>query len=205
MGPIGRAQVSREAEIVARLEATDVSVGEQSALVRELRVIGTAASVGVLRVALHSGDVNLTIDAVAALARIGSDEAVDVLTECLDTGPGPRLTMAAVSLRRLRARRAVPAIVRCLEQRRDDLRPGQKRLLILALGEMPHVSELPVLSAALLDRSYRPRSAAAWALAQIRSPESADALETTAKQLPWLRALPLRRALRIRRGRADQG
>lgn len=163
------------------------------------------ASIEVLRDSLRSSDINLTVDAVYALARIGTDEAVDALIECLDMEPGPRFTLAAVSLRKLRSRRAVPAVIRCLETRGEEIREGQKRILILALGEVPHVSSIPVLSGALSDRSYRMRNAAAWALAQIRAPESSAALEAAAKELSWFRALPIRRGLRVRRRRADQG
>jgi len=113
--------------------------------------------------------------------------------------------MAAVSLRRLRSRRAVPALIRCLETRDEELDDGQKRLLVLALGYMPRVSEVPVLSASLRDRSYRIRNVAAWALAQIRAPESSTALEAAIKELSWFRALPVRRGLRVRARRADHG
>jgi HEAT repeat protein len=167
--------------------------------------IDSESSIETLSESLRSSDINLTVDAVKALARIGTDEAVDALIECLEMPQGPRLTMAADSLRKLRSRRAVPALIRCLEARDGELRDGQKRILILALGEMPHASEVPVLAAALKDRSYRMRNAAAWALAQIRAPESTAALEAAGEELSWLRALPIRRGLRVRTRRADQG
>jgi HEAT repeat protein len=199
------ADEARETQVIADLQSDDLSPDEQSALVKELRRIGTQASIDVLCAVLRSSDINLTVDAVYALARIGTDEAVDALTDCLELDPGPRLTLAASSLRKLRARRAVPAILRCLKTRSDQLRPGQKRILILALGETPHVSAVPVLSEALRARNYRMRNAAAWSLAQIRAPESTAALEAAAQELSWVRAFPARRGLRVRSRRADQG
>jgi HEAT repeat protein len=128
--------------------------------------IDSQSSIDALRESLRSSDINLTVDAVKALAGIGTDEAVDALIDCLEMPQGPRLTMAAVSLRKLRLRRSVPALIRCLETRDGELDNGQKRILILALGEMPHVSEVPVLAAALKDRSYRMRNAAACPLSK---------------------------------------
>jgi len=179
-------------------------------LVRQIKALGLERSndelsVATLRDDLRSSNANVAVSAVLGLTRIGTDQAVEALIDCLEMKPGPALTMAASSLRKLRSRRAVPSLIRCLETRDDELRDGQKRLLILALGEMPHVSEVPVLSAALRHRSYRMRSAAARALAQIRAPESSTALEAASNELSWFRALPVRRGLRVRRRRADHG
>jgi HEAT repeat protein len=101
--------------------------------------------------------------------------------------------MTVMALSALRSRTAIPALLNCL-QKRDDLRVGQRRAVVLALGRVPHVSEVPALSAALRDTSYQIRKAAAWALAQIRAPESSAALETAAAELSWLRAIPARRS-----------
>jgi HEAT repeat protein len=195
----------REVEVLARLRQDDLSLGERTSLVKELRQVGSEASVEVLRENLRARDFNLGVDAVHALARIGSDAAIDALIECLAMEPTPRLTMAAVALRRLRPAQAVPAIIRCLQARGGELRAGQKRILILALGEQPHISAIPALTASLRDPHYRTRNAAAWAVAQIRAPESAAALEAAARDLSWLRALPIRRGIHLRRRRADVG
>jgi HEAT repeat protein len=158
-----------------------------------------------LREIMLGGDINPAGDAARSLAHIGTDDAVAALIECLEVGRGPAFTLACVGLRKLRSREAVPAIICCLETRSEELRAGQKRILILALGRMPQVSEVPVLAAALTDRRYRTRNAAAWALAQIRAPESRAALETVATEMSWFRALPIRRGLRVRARRADEG
>jgi HEAT repeat protein len=202
--PTHAADWNREAEIIAELKTESLSVERERALVKQLRRLGTEASLEVLRDSLHSADINVTLDAVHALARIGNDAAVDALAECLSMDATTRLTMAAVSLRQLRSRRAVPAVIHCLETRGEELRPGQRRILVLGLGGMPHISQVPVLSAALRDPRYRMRSAAAQALARIRAPESSAALEAAANEVSWLRARPIRRGLREWR-RADQG
>jgi HEAT repeat protein len=110
-----------------------------------------------------------------------------------------------VALSKRHSRRAMPALRKCLESRGHELHRGQKRVLIVALGGVPHVSTVPVLAKALSDRSYRMRSAAAWALAQIRAPESSAALEAAADELSWLHAFPARRGLRVRTRRDDDG
>lgn len=194
-----------EAELIAELEDSEVTLGRSRVLVRRLRRIGTDRCVAVLLDCARSPDTNLSVGAVLALSRVGGDDAVDALIECMCMETGPRLTMTAASLRQTRSRRAIPALVECLETRGDELRPGQKRIVILALGGVPHVSEVPVLAAALRDGRYRIRNAAAWALAQIRAPESTAALETATRELSWLRAIPARRGLRQRRRRADDG
>jgi HEAT repeat protein len=198
-------ETDREEQVIEALQSDRLSPQSRRALVKELRRLGTDASVEVLRETLRCDELNVVVDAVNALARIRSNSAVEALIECLTLQPDSRLTLAAVSLRRLRSRRAVPALIACLQSRGKELRLGQRRLLILALGEMPHVSEVPVLADALTDRSYRTRNAAAWALAQVRAPESSVALEEAANQLSWVRALPIRRGLRARKRRADQG
>jgi HEAT repeat protein len=195
----------RESEIIDALRRDGTPLAQRRALVKELGRIGGDASIGVLRESLRSSDIELAARAVRALARIGTDEGVDALIECLDMATGTRFTLAAAALRKLRSRRAMPALIRCLETRGDKLHRGDRRILILALGEVPHVSEVPVLSAALRSPGYRTRNAAAWALAQIRAPESSAALEAAARELSWFGAVPIRRGLRLRRRRADDG
>lgn len=185
-------------------------ISRRERLVRQIKTLGLDPSedelcVATLRDDLCSSNANVAVGAVLGLERIGTDEATDALIDYLKMKPGPNLTMVVVSLKRLHAGRAVPSLVRCLERQDEELRHGQKRLLILALGEMPHVSAVPVLSASLRHRSYRVRNAAAWALAQIRAPESAAALAAASNELSWFRALPARRGLRTRTRRADHG
>jgi HEAT repeat protein len=195
----------RESEIVALLRDEDTGIGLQRELVKELRRVGSDASVGVLRESLASRDIELSGQTVRTLARIGTDEAIDALCDALELPSGPRLILAASTFRKQRAARARPAIIRCLQTRGEALRPDERRILVLALGEMPHVSAVPVLAMALRERRYRMRTAAAWALAQIRAPESEAALEEVTNELSWLRARPIRRGLRARKQRADQG
>jgi HEAT repeat protein len=194
-----------EAEVTSELRAGRLSIDEERKLVKELRTGGTESSVQALRECLRSSDTNVTVDAARGLGEIGTDEAVDALIMCLSMEPTARLAIAAVWLRRLRSRRVLPAVLHCLETRNEELRYGQKRILILALGEMPHVGAIPVLSAALRDPRYRMRYAATSSLTRIRAPESLAALEAAARELSWLRAFPIRRGIRVRKRRADQG
>jgi HEAT repeat protein len=195
----------REPKAIAKLRMAGLPVTERRALLRELQEIGTEASIPVLRENLRSHYDNVVMDAVRALGQLGTDDATDAIVECLEMEPGQRISLAALALRKLGSRRAVPAIIRCLETRSGEIRHSDKRTLIIALGKAPHVSEVPVLSAALKDRHYRMRHAAAWALAQIRAPESTGALEAAAADLSWLRGRSARRALRVRQYRSDQG
>jgi HEAT repeat protein len=194
-----------EDEAIAELERPEVSIVRRRALLTRLRYVGTAQSVPVLRQCLGSRAIEVATRAVRALEQVGTDDAVDGLIECLEMDTGPRFTFAVVALRRLGSRRAMPALLNCLETRDPELDAGNKHLVILAMGTTPHVSQVPVLSAALTARSYRTRNAAAWALAQIRAPESTAALEAAQRELSWIRARPVRRGLDVRRRRNDDG
>lgn len=186
-----------EQEVVAALEAHSLSKRRRLALLLKLRKIGTGRSIAVLRTNLRSADERTQVHAVFALAHIGTDEAADALIECLAMKKtGPRFAFAVKSLTEDHAARSRPAFVRTLEERRDELRQGDKQLLVYALFQNPHRSEVPVLASLLRERSRETRRMAAVALAQIKAIEAREALEEAARSLPWLRALQARRALR---------
>lgn len=186
-----------EQEVIAALEAGGLSKKRRRALLSRLRQVGTERSIEVLRANLRSTDVKAQVCAVFALAHIGTDEAADALIECLAMKKtGPRFAFALKSLTEGHAARARPAFIRTLEERRHELHQGDKRLLVYALFQNPHRSEVPVLAPLLRERSRETRRMAAVALAQIRASESREALEEAARSLSWLRGLQARRALR---------
>jgi HEAT repeat protein len=86
-----------------------------------------------------------------------------------------------------------------LEERHDEFRQGDKQVLVWALYQTPHRSEVPVLATLLGERSKSTRRMAAVALAQIKATESREALEEAVKTLSWLRGRQARRALRLLR------
>jgi HEAT repeat protein len=188
-----------EQQAIAELEANNLSDSRRRALLSELRQVGTERSIGVLRTNLRSADTRSQVGAVFALARIDTEGATDALIDCLAMETGPRFTFAVKSLAELRASRAIPALIRTLKERRSELDEGDKRLIVFALVQTPHRSEVPVLSATLREGNRRTRRAAAIALTQIRAPESREALEEAVKSLPWLRGLSVRRVLRSQR------
>jgi HEAT repeat protein len=185
-----------EQQVIAELEADDLSDSRRRALLSELRQVGTERSIDVLRANLRSTDVKGQVRAVFALAHIGTEQAADALIDSLAVTTGPGFTFAVKSLAEDHAARARPAFVRTLEERHDELRQGDKRVLVWALYQTPHRSEVPVLAALLGERSRETRRMAAVALAQVRAPESREALEDAVKSLSWLRGLQARRALR---------
>jgi HEAT repeat protein len=186
-----------EQEVVAALEANSLPKRQRLALLVKLRKIGTERSIAVLQTNLRSADGRTQAHAVFALAHIGTDEAADALIECLAMKKtGPRFAFAVKSLTEDHAARARPAFVRTLEERQDELRQGDKQLLVYALFQSPHRSEVPVLAPLLRERNRETRRMAAVALAQIKATEAREALEEAARSLPWLRALQARRALR---------
>jgi hypothetical protein len=82
-----------------------------------------------------------------------------------------------------------------LDDRRDELSDADKCLIMYALIQTPHRSEVPVLAATLRERRRGTRRAAAMALTRIRAPESRAALEEAVRSMSWLRGRPARRAL----------
>jgi HEAT repeat protein len=190
-------KTDNEQEVIEALEADDLSKRRRLALLSKLREIGTEHSIGVLRTNLRSTDERTQVHAVFALAHIGTDEAADTLIECLAMQKtGPRFGFALKSLTEDHAERARPAFVRTLEKRHNELRQGDKQLLVYALFQNPHRSEVPVLAPLLRERSKETRRMAAVALAQIKATEAQEALEEAARSLSWLRGLQARRALR---------
>jgi HEAT repeat protein len=185
-----------EQEVIAGLEVDGLSKKRRRALLLKLQQVGTERSVEVLRANLRSADVKAQVRAVFALAHVGTEQAVDALIDSLAVTSGPGFTLAVKSLAGNHALRARPAFVRTLEERSDELRQGDKRVLVWALFQAPHRSEVPVLARLLRERSRETRRMAAVALAQIRAPESREALEEAARSLSWLRGLQARRALR---------
>jgi HEAT repeat protein len=165
-------------------------------MLSELQKVGTELSIGVLRDALRSTDKQSHVRAVFALAHIGTDEAADALIDCLAMETGPRFTFAAKSLGDDHAARAMPVLIRTLEERRGELDEGDKRLIIKALCQAPHRSQVPVLAALLRERSRDTRRMAAEVLTQIKATEAREALEGAASSLSWLRGRQARRALR---------
>lgn len=201
---VGSADCSREEEIVAALQTNNLSIKQRRALVSELRRVGSERSIDVLCDCLRSSDDQLSVRAVFALAHIDTEDAIDALIGSLSMDVTPRLIFAVDSLGKMGARSAIPALIQCLESRGDELRWGEKRVIILALTRMPHRSMVPVLSAALRERHRAVRKAAAWALTEIRAPESRAALEEAAESLSWPRNLQAKRALRAKAGDASE-
>jgi HEAT repeat protein len=190
-------KTDHEQEVIAELEADGLSKKRRLELLSKLAQIGTERSIGVLRTNLRSTNERTQVHAVFALAHIGTDEAVEALIECLAMKKtGPRFAFALKSLTEGHAARARPAFIRTLEERRDELRQGGKRLVVYALFQNPHRSEMPVLAPLLRERSRETRRMAAVALAQINAIEAREALEAAARSLSWLRGLQARRALR---------
>jgi HEAT repeat protein len=193
-----------EQEVIAELEANGLSKKRRRALLSKLREVGTERSIDILRANLWSADVKGHVRAVFALAHIGTEQAADALIDSLAVTTGPGFTFAVKSLAEDYAARARPAFVRALEERHDELRQGDKQVLVWALYQTPHRSEVPVLAALLGERRRSTRRMAAVALAQIRAPESREALEEAVSSLSWLRALQARRALRSRQYVTDE-
>lgn len=185
----------REQEIIAELEANNVSDRRRRALLSELREVATERSTDVLQANLQCADVKSRVRAVIALAQIGTDKAVDVLIDSLTMDTGPSFTFAIKALADFRAARAVPALIQTLDERRNELSDADKCLIMYALVQTPHRNEVPVLAATLRERRRSTRRAAAMALTQIRAPESRTALEEAVRSMSWLRGLPVRRAL----------
>jgi HEAT repeat protein len=188
-----------EQQAIAGLEASDLDSSKRRALLEIIRRIGTDRSIGILRTSLRSTDTRIQVRAVFALAGIGTARAIEALLDCLEMGTGPRFTFAVKSLAELNGPEVVPALIQTLERHRVQLSEGDKQLVIFALAQTPHRSEVPVLSAVIRDGSRRTRRMAAMALTRIRTPESREALEEAVESLSWLRGLEVRRVLRSQR------
>lgn len=189
-------KIDDEQGIIAQLEGSGLSDKRRRALLAKLGQVGTERSIGVLGANLQSSDVKSQVGAVFALAHIGTEEAADALIDSLPVTAGPCFTFTVKALAEEHAERAMPALIRTLDERRGELRQGDMQLVVYALYQIPHRSEVPVLALLLRERSRSTRRMAAVALAQIRAPESREALEEAARSLSWLRGLQARRALR---------
>jgi HEAT repeat protein len=194
---------AREQEILADLQSGNLDEARERTLLKELGRVGGASSVPALRERIRSYDKGIAGRSVVALGRIGNDDAIDALTECLFVSDGVPLGLAASELNKAGSIRAVPEILHCLQTRHDEISPSRRRLLIQALNKTPHVSQIPVLSAALREPGYWMRHVAAVGLQRIRAPESTAALESGARELSWWSGLPARRALRRKRARGE--
>lgn len=189
-----------ERQCIGELEASDLEIRRRRVLLSKLKKVGTDSSVPVLRANLHHADLQSRVRAVFALGHVGTDKAIEGLMECVERETGPPFTFAVRELGRLGARRAIPALIGALDGSSKQLSEGDKRVTIYALTQMPHRSEVSVLSAALREGNARTRRAAARALAQIRAPESHVALEQAVQSLSWTRGIQARRALRAKAG-----
>jgi HEAT repeat protein len=187
-----------EQKILAELQASGLGVRRRRALLAELGRVGSERSIDALRSNLGRRDLKTKVGAVLALQSLGTDDAVDALVEFLRKQTGTPFALAVHSLGVADARRAIPGLIDILGQRRDEIGDGDKRVVIQTLARMPHRSEVPVLSAMLVERSFFTRRVAAMALSRIRAPESQAALEDAAGSLSWLAGLPVRHELRRR-------
>jgi HEAT repeat protein len=188
-------KIDNEQEVIAELEGNSLSNKRRRALLSKLTKIGTGRSIDVLRASLRSADVRSQVSAVFALTHVGTGEAADALIDCLAMDTGPRFTFAVKSLADDHAVRAMRAFIRTLEERRSELDQGDKRLIIKALYQTPHRSQVPALAALLRERSRNTRRMAAEALAHIKVTEAQEALEEAVRSLSWLRGRQARCAL----------
>ena len=185
-----------EQEIIAELEANGLNKRRRRELLLKLQRVGTEQSICVLRSNLRSADVKTQVRTVFALAHIGTEEAIDALVDSLAETSGPGFTFTVKSLVDAGVTRARPVFIRTLADRHDELGQGDKQIVVWALYQDPHRSEVPVLAGMLGERSRSTRRMAAVALARIKATEAREALEDAARSLPWLRGLQARRALR---------
>jgi len=189
-----------ENSIIEELETTDIDIRRRRALVSKLGEVGTNRCVDVLKAALRSADTRTEVRAVFALSHIASPDSFKALIDSITNTHGPAFIFAVRSLAESDPEAARPAFVRTLAERRAQLTDGEKEVLVWALSQSPHRSEIPVLAPLLGEGRRETRRMAAVALAQIRAPEADQALEEAASSLPWLRARQARRALRSKGG-----
>jgi HEAT repeat protein len=128
---------------------------------------------------------------------MGDEHAVSVLLALLEVSNLRVSRHAARSLAELQARDAIPVLIRILEVRGRDLPVGAQLTYIRALREMPHASAVGVLSDALYRKGVQEK--AAYGLAELRTPEATEALETAAEKLGWWSGRSVRRAIRLKK------
>lgn len=167
----------------------------------DLQHVSPPVGMEVLRASLRSQDRRECAGAQQVLISLGTEQALVALADSLRTADNVAVGNAARLLGGKRARSAIPALIRCLDTRSDELDGAAKRWIARSLGLMPHRDEISVLASLLRDPRRRTRNTAAWALAQIRSPESQAALESGANELSWFQGRAVRRALEAVRER----
>lgn len=172
-------------------------------LMTELQQVSPSIGMDALRASLNSTDRKSCAGAQQVLIGLGSEEAITVLTASLHTGDGVAVGNASRLLSGIQARSAVPALIACLDNRSKELDDTAQQWVARALGRMPHRDAIPVLAKLLRSSSRRKRRTAAWAIAQIRAPESQVALESAADDLSYLSGRSIRRALDAVRRNSD--
>lgn len=170
----------------------------------DLQRVSPPVGMEALRASLRSEDRRECAGAQQVLISLGTEQAIAALTDSLQTGDNVAVANTARLLGRTRARSAIPALIRCLDTRNHELDSTAKQWIARSLGLMPHRDEIPALVELLRVPRRRTRITAAWALAQIRSPESQAALESVANELSWFRGRAVRRALETVREHSDE-
>ena len=170
----------------------------------DLQRVSPPVGMEALRASLRSGDRRECAGAQQVLISLGSEQAIAALADSLQTADNVSVANTARLLGGVQARSAIPELIRCLDTRSDELDITAKQWVARSLGLMPQRDEIPVLAELLREPRRRTRTTAAWALAQIRSPESQAALESVANELSWFRGRAVRRALRAMRERSAE-
>lgn len=191
------AMPAAESEIVWLLRSSTAGSKDRRNLLRQLGDVPTSATAGVLGEYLDSADARDGVAAVLALRRIGTASAIATLSTKLPTALPLVGAYIARALINLDARSELPAILAYLRDGTGD-DAGNKQFVIDAMRKMPHVSEVPVLTTALSDRSPAVRKSAAITLGLIRAPESTASLRAAADELGFWNGRHARRALRAR-------
>ncbi len=90
--------------------------------IQALGTLGDDSSTGQLIKHLHDEDIDVAVDAAAALGKIGSTDAVDALIETLQHDSSGEVRVAAVeALADIRDERAFAALIQIAENRPDEL------------------------------------------------------------------------------------
>lgn len=193
----------RADDIVDALKAARPGSWRWLRLMTELQQVSPAIGMDALRASLNSTDRKSCAGAQQVLMGLGHEEAIAVLVASLQTADGVAVGNASRLLSGIQARSAIPALIECLDSRGEELDNTDQRWVARALGRMPHRDAIPVLARLLRASSRRTRRTAAWAIAQIRAPESQVALESAVDELSYFRGGPVRRALEAVRGNSD--
>ena len=187
-------------DIVDALRVTPPGSWRWLKLMTELQHVSPPIGMETLRASLDSANRKSCAGAQQVLIRLGSEEAIAMLVESLQTADSVAVGNASRLLAGIQARSAISSLITCLDTRGNELDNTAQQWIARALGLMPHRDAIPVLAKLLRASSRRTRRTAAWAIAQIRAPESQVALESAADELPWFRGRAVRRALEAVRG-----